>query len=75
MPEAIPDFTEAEREAFGTRRPRRTPQPTPIERADAGMSLESGSVETTLCPTLLRVNVPLVPAVARTAAEGTGVAG
>jgi hypothetical protein len=122
MSEAIPDFTDAEREAVGTRLPRRYGQPTPIELADAETSLKPRSDETTLGPTLhwpaggarfvvfktgerarrclffhgdadrygtgretradprdcattlLRLNVPLVSAVARTAAAWAGIA-
>jgi hypothetical protein len=80
MPEAIPEFTEAERDAVDLLLHRRCGQPTPIELADAGISLDPGSDESTLSLALrwatprLRVNLSLVPIVARTAAAGTGIA-
>ena len=83
MSNAIPDFTEAEREAVDTLPHRRYGQPTPIELAGAEISLDPGGDETTTCPTLCRaaggsvirerhVNVMLSPA--RAAGGGVAIA-
>jgi len=77
MSAAIPDFSEAEREAVDTLLLRRYGQPTPIEPADAdryGTGRETHSDPRDCATTRRRVNVPLVPADARAAAEGTGIA-
>lgn len=77
MSEAIPDVTPAERVAVDTRLHRRDGQPTPLQRADAdryGNGRETHADPRYGATTRRRVNVPLVPAAARTAAEGIGIA-
>ena len=77
MSEAIPDFTEVEREVVDTQLHWRYGQPTPIEPAGAdryGTGRETHADPRDGATTRWRVNVPLMPADARTAAEGTGTA-